>query len=456
MSRSAFSYRVFLAPALIAGLMLAALLAVATVAPAAAANNLIFDGLVHSSTGEATLTVPGDGTLRVSNIGSSGQDGVYLQVGGAESVQQSYAPVNLLAPGRRIAWQSQVQTSEGSATLAALARQNGSAVDLFANMSGLGSPSVVVEAHLDETLQGSATTGASGLMARLFSTGEGVQLGLVAVFDGELIFEAPEGTQFGVRLPGGGTVPADFLVIHLPGGQIPTRVQTLVTRPANLDELIIEQEAVEVYDNLLSGLDNTRLIPNSPDGPLVVLNPGGAGTTAGVENDEYRCCWCLTCTLTLAAPDPTVSRVVDISERFLSQNGDRAFYEATVATGGLMEETGTARVDYERSAGSTRVCPQTTGPLFPGGWEFEIRQGENVLFSASGGNGDCATLAPVLSFRQFGHDAVDDLEITMRGYLFGAGVVTGVTRFAPATPGLAVERSMIGATWPNWAITSIQ
>lgn len=445
--RGAFRSSLSAVVPIVLGALLLALVSVLWATPAAAENSVVYDGHVHTSTGEATVTNNGDGTLTVSNIGSSGQDGVYAQFGNPDSVAVEYAPINIFVPGRRMVWQVQVAIPGGTANVPTILRRSGGAVDLLASLSSLGVSNVTVEAYLDEALVESATVSPAGQMARLYDIGGGIPVDSFAFVDGALFHHLSTGV--GIQLPGKSPVLADAILVRPSAGPVAARPTALLTQAANLPSILTTNETIEIFDNsLISGRLGTRLNVTGPDGPIGITNLGGPGTTAGIDEPGVITCppyCCLTCTLTMGKIMPMLQ--VAISPRALSNQGDKFHPEVTGTAFNL-------GVVLERMAASTQVCPTQSGAP-PSSVLVEVTQGGSVLFSDSLAPGACTSFGPRLSVSQVVYNEGVAAVMTVVGQMQGVGPVELNIMFETLTDPPPIQGFGLGATWPSWAITNI-
>ncbi len=119
-------------------------------APPVRANELIFRGSVHKALGDATLSIDSRDRLVVDDIGSSGLDGVRIEVGPAEFVELDLTPQPLGLPvGARQSFSAIGQVlgvPDVTAGAIEFARTpNG--VSVSATFAGLGAPPRLVEVY---------------------------------------------------------------------------------------------------------------------------------------------------------------------------------------------------------------------------------------------------------------------------------------------------------------------
>lgn len=69
-------------------------------------DSLIYQGLFHRPTGHAALHLNPAGHLVVSNIGSSGQDGVMTELPSVRGLRRTFAPIDLSEHGATASWRA--------------------------------------------------------------------------------------------------------------------------------------------------------------------------------------------------------------------------------------------------------------------------------------------------------------------------------------------------------------
>lgn len=127
----------------------------------------------HTALGAATITGVGGAKVTVSNIGSSGQDGVVINLGDANQADLQLDPVSLSALGAHLAvsatgtFSGVAKTDLGGASLTNV----GSTIDVQADFSALGANQVRVEVWQGAAFQGSAVVPGGANVATLLSTG---------------------------------------------------------------------------------------------------------------------------------------------------------------------------------------------------------------------------------------------------------------------------------------------
>ncbi len=111
----------------------------------------------HRSIGAATLQSSSSGHLTISNIGSSGKDGVSIDLGDTdEGFEVELAPVDLSVPGTGITVEAvgRFNGSPGTSLGTAGCMNNGGMVQAFADFSTLGASGVRIEAYFQGQFQG--------------------------------------------------------------------------------------------------------------------------------------------------------------------------------------------------------------------------------------------------------------------------------------------------------------
>lgn len=135
------------------GIMIAA--AALSLAPPLRANELIFRGSVHESIGDATLSIDSRDRLLVDDIGTTGMDGVRIDVGPAEFVELDLTPQPVGLPvGARQSFSAIGQVlgvPDVTAGAIEFARTT-DGVSVAATFPGLGSPARLVEVYAGGSL----------------------------------------------------------------------------------------------------------------------------------------------------------------------------------------------------------------------------------------------------------------------------------------------------------------
>ena len=253
----------------------------------------LYGGLDHSPLGTATLTVQTNGTgtnrLVISNLGSSGQDGVEIRV---NSVDKWHAHWLDLDAGNTLAVGAFVQTTArgplGGLTDQALGsvrvqKAGNQAYDVSANFSPLGASTRTVEAYYQGALV-ARVTGQSGLVGRASSSSYSTDFEAgCCPFYLTISVDWGHGSGTALALNGGPTVIADHIFITPEGGTpLAGRPTSIWLQAAQIPSLVLTQEVAQVrYGGVLhSALGNAAL--SVVGDRLEVSNLGSSGQD-GVE-----------------------------------------------------------------------------------------------------------------------------------------------------------------------------
>lgn len=251
----------------------------------AQAQTLRYDGLQNTSVGNAQITVGANEQLIVSNIGSSGQDGVRIDLGDSEGM--SFGAALDLGPNGRCELIGRVR-SVGADQLvqAGLTIQpdgTGTGSVYTPSLDGLGNPTYTLRAMLGGQVvydQGGHTGG-----TRMQSGG-----GLNSLPQKVYMLENPFGPWGGAYLmcsdwggggvivtpPGGQPIAADFVEFRSEPGQI-TGVASVEVRLADVaGDLEIEGEELRFAQHFMANHDGAEL-DAEPTGKLKVSNLGSSG-----------------------------------------------------------------------------------------------------------------------------------------------------------------------------------
>ena len=245
----------------------------------ASAQSLPFDGFTNDPLGGAALAVVPGGGLVVSNIGSSGQDGVSITVpssqGGGVSFDLSAGPNDSFAFSAEVAPGG---VPPVGVSLPALVDALGD-TNFVGDFTGLGQSTYGLRLYQDGQVVYDQS-GQSGL-SRISSAGPGSPIIEFYVYVGDrcIICVRIGGTssQEAVHPASGGSFDADFMEIYSDpiGSADVSSVQLTAAGPPSFT---VHAEQGRYFDHWLNGLDAALLVPSlAGTGGLVVSNIGSSG-----------------------------------------------------------------------------------------------------------------------------------------------------------------------------------
>ena len=252
-------------------------------------------GLVHTATGTATLDVKSN-RLIVSNLGSSGQDGVSIalpQMAAWDAHWQPLDPTGALPVGAYV--QSEILGTAGTVSDGLLGSWKLTKADagryaVTADFTPLGASTVTLMVYNGTTLV-ATLTGQSGVLANVNGcvdddhwgnpTPDG-PFGLPGRWGGALTFLDPRSFTFPGADPGADPVLGDRLVILPEGGAAVNSLSATRLLASGIPQITMDEELHSVqYAGFLHGsLGQAGL--NVADGKLTVSNIGSSGQD-GVE-----------------------------------------------------------------------------------------------------------------------------------------------------------------------------
>ena len=245
----------------------------------ASAQSLPFDGFVNDPLGGAALSLAPGGGLVVSNIGSSGQDGVSISVPGSQGGGVS---IDLPAgPNDSCVFAAQVAPGGLPPVGVSLPVQVDALGDteFSGDFSGLGQATYGLRLyHQGQVVYDQA--GQSGL-SRILSSGSSFPcIGFYVYLDGVCIICIKIGgssTEYAVHPASGGSFDTDFMEIYSDpiGSADVSSVELTASGPSSFT---VEAEQGRYFDHWLTGLEAAQLVPSlAGTGGLVVSNIGSSG-----------------------------------------------------------------------------------------------------------------------------------------------------------------------------------
>ncbi|MFT7485000.1 MAG: hypothetical protein ACI9F9_000846 [Candidatus Paceibacteria bacterium] len=249
---------------------------------AATAQSLHFDGLLNSPLGSASLGDDGTGRLVVSNIGSSGIDGVRIDLDYSAGCKLNTTMVMGANGDSRIKCDVERQGG-GSASLDMNITADGSGTALLfqPDYTGIGQQTYTLRLSNN----GQVVYEASGLSGSTkMQTGGGlVSLPMVAYiltnpfgpWGGSYLTCFPGDGGTVITPPGGGQIPADFFEFMTDPGSI-VGINSAEITAANLADFTIQSEEIRHFNSWLTGLENAHLSIQQ-SGVMMVDNLGSSG-----------------------------------------------------------------------------------------------------------------------------------------------------------------------------------
>jgi hypothetical protein len=250
-----------------------------------------FNGLVHGSLGSATLTGPVAGatpTLTVSNLGSSGQDGVAIQLNQAQSFEahwqdldaQDALPLKAFWEGRVIGTAGAV--NNGLLAIAQLTKAGTSNYLVSADFTPLNLTKFTAEVYQGSTLVGQ-WAGGNGPVASAARPNWDVEIGWDPErgFFVKITWHRGSGTTTTLRLADGTLYEGDSLVLWPEGAPRQGTLSELQMRASGIPKLVftMEQHFVQ-FNGLVHGSlgSATLTAPVAGATPtLTVSNLGSSG-----------------------------------------------------------------------------------------------------------------------------------------------------------------------------------
>ncbi len=276
-----------------------------SLSPSALTQSLHFDGLLNSPSGQSTLSIDASDRLVVSNIGSSGQDGVSVAIPCAFGASVA-AELDLGTAGF-VDFRTDVQLI-GAPTpvpiaLTVTADGSGAGTVIRPDFSAVGSQTYDLRVmHQGQVVFELADCAGPTLMANfpIDQVPEEVYVMSGDIGGSDLITEH-EGMiycviQDGAVTPPGSTnsVVADMVEFYSSPSPIPTSGATVealnITAGGGVHEILVERQQMRLFDAWLSGLGDAHL-DTTPTGTLAVSNLGsaaqdGVSITDPDEDDE--------------------------------------------------------------------------------------------------------------------------------------------------------------------------
>ena len=288
---------------------------------------VVWDGLMHAPLGVAQVGLNTVGNLVVSNIGSSGQDGIrtcLTRSGGAWTDYSGFDP-DLLQPGFSFEWDLDNDGLASNGVLSRVLFEDGTGpfrIDAEVDLTGLGATCQMVEVWNDDVLAHTATVPSGRVTFGLDEfAGGGVVLGIIMAntegdFHSGARFErrgrvaaAPQGTAphrtFGGRFVsqlefemlnavevhlGSGVYVGDRAIfttcttIDPPLGFRESRMQFANSTPIELEDH--QLAAMGHFHSADDSLDTSRFLLGtfSPEGPVIArCLPGGCPDGIGMQ-----------------------------------------------------------------------------------------------------------------------------------------------------------------------------
>jgi len=265
-----------------------AVIAMGVLASTAVADEVIYRGNLHRSLGRATLEIDPFDILVVGNIGSSGLDGVAIDVGQAEAFDLTLVPPpNGLPPGAAERFRFHGQVAGNPVTLVGEIEftQNAANLTVEASFPGLGNPPRLVEAYLGGALVGVVTVAGPDPIASApqnsWPSEVGVRKSLASHGRPAILCQWSQPRQ--LVLFGGGVVVADEVrVIGLsPGNDLDFVAQTDGTG-SDVPELFIADE--ETTPDCPGDLDGDGDV-DLADLAILLANFGAMGGVTSSDGD---------------------------------------------------------------------------------------------------------------------------------------------------------------------------
>lgn len=342
----------------------ASLALVPALAPGLAAQQLHFDGLLNTPVGSAGLGMDAAGNLVVDNLGSSGLDGVRVQLG--DSQGGSMTPILDLEAGQHCIFESDVQLPGMSVpvTLSVQADPQGGWDLMRPDFSGLGHQTYGMRVYLDgqvifeeEDLVGPARmqNGMTGLPQKVYMLPQPGSLvnvpHLVCVDHGG-----------GVAPPGGQPLAGDFVEFFSPPSPI-LGIGALQFTAAGPNQFLIADEEARLFDLFLQGRDDAEL--RLVNGTVEIDNLGSSGCDG----------------VSIAAPPGTTELSGEAQEFFApDQPGAGVFLETKQSAGPI------DRIAAEWQASQWMFQPDFA-ELGTNLYTLELYAGGQQVFSESGRSG---------------------------------------------------------------------
>jgi hypothetical protein len=320
----------------------AALLAVALSTSAEAQT--LFRGLDHTALDGAVLSLPPSGKLKVSNLGSSGCDGVSIAVTETEQCTIEFDPLIPTNYPGTAGFQLEAFGELATVPDQSLARfettRSGQEWQTTPHYSSMGASSYTVEVYDQGALvhqDSGRADGSPAFKCRIVASAylkAGIRCCPLEVYVEACI---SLGTKAPVTVVGGPTVLGDMIIVRSDDGGATTgstfsHVELTATDLTTMD---IADESIHVFGSAHSGIDDARLDPSG--GTLVVSNIGSSG-----------------CDGVSIAPGPSDGFEVQLEELSLTgppQPGDYIEFQTTGTVNGVPDSP----------AGSVRLTQTQTG-----------------------------------------------------------------------------------------------
>ena len=352
----------------------------------------LYGGLDHSPLGTATLTVQTNGTgtnrLVVSNLGSSGQDGVEIRVSSVDKWHAHWLDLdsdNTLPVGAFV--RTTARGPLGGLTDQVLGsvrvqKAGNQAYDVSANFSPLGASTRTVEAYFQGALV-ARVTGQSGPVGRASSGSWSTdfEAGCCPIYL-TISVDWRLGTGTALALNGGPTVITDHIFITPEGGTpLAGRPTSIWLQAAQIPSLVLTQEVAQVrYGGVLhSALGDAAL--SVVGDRLEVSNLGSSGQD-GVE---------------IAMPNTADWGAVwlDLDP---NQNAPVGAYvrEQAIGTGGGVVNGVLATVLMTKTAISNCVVVPDFSPLGVSTYTLQVYNGSNLVTEVAGQSGPACSSRPYL------------------------------------------------------------
>ncbi|MHC4218593.1 MAG: hypothetical protein ACYSU7_09085, partial [Planctomycetota bacterium] len=271
-------------------------------------------GLTHTPLGQAQLNDSG-GTLTVSNIGSSGKDGVSIDLGAAEGFEceLDFGPRLQLPPGMVHQFDNLIESyqpggPELKAICAVFQETNGGLASLSLDLSALNPGMLRVELELDgQVLQtyefpqpfpapiligelGTSSDGRKGTLT-ISNIGSSGKDGVSAAcnFCVDSFFDVEYEVPFQVSVDGNGLVIADavrFTLLQMPAGSLPlppfTRAEMRGAHTGAGNQFTLTDEALGLFGTTHRALGTAQMSAGGDH--LTISNIGSSGKD-GVSQD---------------------------------------------------------------------------------------------------------------------------------------------------------------------------